>query len=957
MNRQASVLITALSLSVCVPAAFGQDLQQQVTQLSRDFRTAADAGRYSEAEEAAGRLLQLAERNTASQPKLLGNLLYQLGVYYYSNGRYREALPYMERNARLEQQKSEQSSGFAWASNNLALDLQALGRWETSEQNFRRALQAFQASEGPESAEVAAALHNLGNLCRAQGRFLEAESFLKRALALRKTKFGERHQRVAESLDDLGRVYRFQHQLAESEKLTLQARDLFHELAPETTSEAMCLNNLAAIRREQGRFAEAEKLHEQGLAIWKNKFGALNHDVGMNHCYLASVCLMQQRLDAAAEHAEEALRTFEQVLGKDHNDLRIPLGLLAEIRHRQGNLTSARAAADREVQIVTAASGSPTDRCEALQRRALIDWQRDARDSAMADMRQAMNFVDQQRGLSSGTDQDRALFFTRFADVYETMFRWQVELNDAAGAFATLERSRARVLNELLFNHAADLLSDVPANESRALLQRDRDARNRVSELQSALNALGRQSQLSAANKQREYDSLLRELTTAQAAALEAFRDLQNASRLARLGRAADGRVATLSDVRDWATANKGLVLAYLIGRQNCFVMAISAAGESTIEPLKLSDDQARRLNQEAGALTSERLQSLLMNAEKTGVLQRLADPSTAQQAAGQLAALWTVLVPQAQREQLQNSEFQNVVILPDGPLSCLPFETLVTNTSDTPTYLLDVAPPIQYAPSATVLFNLQQRVAANADPTLKPVLAVGNAQYGPERSMTGDSLALLTTGARYVKQGGHLQPLPYSGTEVTWVSDGFGKQGIAVGKLLQADATEAKIRYNVPGRRIVHFACHGLVDQEHGNFFGSLAVTPGPKAVTDPADDGFLTLAEIYQLDFKSCELAILSACNTNFGPYQRGEGTWALSRGFLIAGTRRVAASNWLVDDEAAASLISYFTGGIARDLAKSATPNYAKRLYEARKWVREQDKWSSPYYWGGFVLVGPQ
>ena len=74
----------------------------------------------------------------------------------------------------------------------------------------------------------------------------------------------------------------------------------------------------------------------------------------------------------------------------------------------------------------------------------------------------------------------------------------------------------------------------------------------------------------------------------------------------------------------------------------------------------------------------------------------------------------------------------------------------------------------------------------------------------------------------------------------------------------------------------------------EYGNLFGSLALTPGPRAADDPADDGFLTLAEIYTLDLRRCELAILSACQTNDGPQQRGEGVWSLARGFLAAGAK---------------------------------------------------------------------
>ena len=177
-----------------------------------------------------------------------------------------------------------------------------------------------------------------------------------------------------------------------------------------------------------------------------------------------------------------------------------------------------------------------------------------------------------------------------------------------------------------------------------------------------------------------------------------------------------------------------------------------------------------------------------------------------------------------------------------------------------------------------------------------------------------------------------------------------------AVGALRKGLATEYNVRGNVAGRRLLHFACHGLTDQAYGNFFGCLALTPGPHAAINPADDGFLTLPEIYELNLKSCELAILSACQTNYGPQQKGEGVWALSRGFLVAGSRRVVASNWLVDDEAAASLVSAYCDNLAKDEAVGTAPDYAMALHSAKRWVRKQEKWASPYNWGTFVLVGP-
>jgi CHAT domain-containing protein len=67
-------------------------------------------------------------------------------------------------------------------------------------------------------------------------------------------------------------------------------------------------------------------------------------------------------------------------------------------------------------------------------------------------------------------------------------------------------------------------------------------------------------------------------------------------------------------------------------------------------------------------------------------------------------------------------------------------------------------------------------------------------------------------------------------------------------------------------------------------------------------------------------------------------------------------VVASNWLVDDEAGASLISCFCSAVARAEKEQNKVDYARALHEAKRWVHQQQKWKSPYYWGTFVLLGP-
>src|SRR5262249_10807909 len=89
------------------------------------------------------------------------------------------------------------------------------------------------------------------------------------------------------------------------------------------------------------------------------------------------------------------------------------------------------------------------------------------------------------------------------------------------------------------------------------------------------------------------------------------------------------------------------------------------------------------------------------------------------------------VLVPRTVRSLIESRAPQSVIIVPDGALHQLPFEALLLESQPSPKYLLDVFPPIAYAPSANILANLAQRPAANdAAPRASATLTVGNPKY-----------------------------------------------------------------------------------------------------------------------------------------------------------------------------------------------------------------------------------
>ena len=147
-------------------------------------------------------------------------------------------------------------------------------------------------------------------------------------------------------------------------------------------------------------------------------------------------------------------------------------------------------------------------------------------------------------------------------------------------------------------------------------------------------------------------------------------------------------------------------------------------------------------------------------------------------------------------------------------------------------------------------------------------------------------------------------------------------------------------------GYRIVHFATHGLINTSRPELSGlalSLVDRDGRSR------DGFLRLNTIYNLRL-SADLVVLSACQTALGKEVAGEGLVGLTRGFMYAGTRRVIASLWQVSDVATAELMKkFYAFMLQRRLPAPAA------LRSAQLEMAKDPRWSSPYFWAGFVLQG--
>ncbi|MDR3636244.1 MAG: CHAT domain-containing protein [Isosphaeraceae bacterium] len=903
-------------------------------------------GRLDEAEALFRRSLDTRTRLFGPASRQVSRSLENLSSLAMKRGQYARAEELVRRSLEINQ-RNNHAAGIVQDLVNLANVSLVLGRLDEAERLYQRVIEVTEKQSGPNHIDLVMPLNNLASLCKDQGRFFEADYLLRRSANIATRAMGPSSLLVARIEGNLGAIYIDQSRFEEGERLIERALNVYvKHLGPEHPDVSYLLNNLGDVFLNTNHLEQAEQLYRQALANDEKALGPAHRSTALRVHNLGVVAEMRGQIADAEVLLRDALGRREKAVGPDHPDTALTRIMLALVLRKEGKDQQAIETVDRALASLARPGVHHRWVPEAYKIRAQAVWALGRRADALNDLKHALDQNEALRTQASGAARDVATAFEKSASAFELMAAYQAEQGDVPQAFAAIERFRARSLLDEMKLAGSDFTEGLAPELRTKIRTREHDLSGRITRLEKRLATL-------RPDQAQERDGLDGELAQARADLVALDRDIQGLSQSYRRVLSTGGQVATLADVQKRLLREGDLLLSYVIGMEHALVFAVTRES-SRVAPLELSAEQAKSLGVDPGPLTAPRLLSVLAREDGQSVFDRLTNPKAAVPTA-ELFALWQALIPAAERSALVEGKYQRLVIVPNGPLSRLPFEALVVEPGEAPKYLLDTGPPVAYGPSATVLLNLVEAKteAAKVAEQPEPVLALGDPAYGepaapdPSRGPGEDS-------ARYSLGGGKLPRLLFSNWEAQWVAKGFNDSGIKAVALLGPDATERRVRALAPGRKVLHFACHGLVDQAYGNAFGALALTPGPNG--DPADDGYLNLRELYGVDLHGCELTILSACDSNRGDTQIGEGTWALSRGFLVAGARRVVASNWLVDDEAAASLVSVYCTLLAKAEKEGKPVDYAGALREAKRWVRGQEKWKAPYYWGSLVLVGP-
>ncbi len=940
-------------------------------------------------------LLVKADREQSPAPVVM-NLLAQLQMAQQQSGDYRAAIDTDRRLLKLREDRLGKNHPLAVAvRSDLGALLGASENYESAQPLLAEVLAYWRHHAPAAPTQLARAANDLGVVERAIGSFVSAQSLFDEALAIRERLLRSDDLRLAYSLNNAASVRLARGEYSAAVALFDRAIGIYRgrgRIAEDSLSGALL--NVAMAYKSQGQYAKAGQYCREALKAYEHVFGADAPGAVAYYSALTTLAIADDRLDEAGQFNLHAWSLCTQ----HHLDRDLVAATVlhhrATIAYRRGNLDSAFDDWKAALEIQTAAGQTAgiartlnylakteslrghAESAEKIYRQAL-ERQRgieaypamhyltycnlaeilhaEGKSAEASEMLQlAVKLVEAPRAGTIGAEEERAEYFSQFASAFDLLVTWSLQEGQTDRAFEVAERGRSRTFLDQLSLAGVDLRETLTGDAGKALLERERTTRERLGTLRGRMQAAASQSGT-------DLDRLTKEFAAAQDQFAAVWGEIRNASPFYRERLSRDAAIGSLAAARQSMQRSDGMLLFYYLGAKQSYLLLVGDE-KTPVEivpleiPLVLADSlriRAGHLTRDAAvSLVSQYLADLRDRAGGRGLSGIVTSPKgiIASEQGTQLAE---VLVPRAVRKRIQDRRPRQITIVPDGALHQLPFESLLVEGGAKPRYLLDVLPPIAYSPSATILMNLESRPAAAAS-SVASVLTVGNPHYPQADVAPPAHLVAALSRDAYLDLGGRLPPLPGTSLECQRVAAAFAPKQVT---LLEADdATEANVRRQIAGRRYVHLAAHGLVDQQHGNLFGAIALTPGPSAGETADNDGFLSLHEIHSLPLSSCELMVLSACQTNVGPDRPLEAGASLAQAFLAAGSRRVICSHWNVDDASTAELMGAFFEGVAKQQPADGAVNYAVLLQQARQKVRSNPRWASPYYWAPFVLVGP-
>jgi CHAT domain-containing protein len=774
---------------------------------------------------------------------------------------------------------------YAQSLNNLAVLYQDMSSYALAEPLYQEALKLRKEILGNKHLDYAASLNNLGNLYTDMSRYSKAELLFKEAIAIRKEVEGEKHQNYAQLLNNLGNLYNYMRRYDLAEPLYKEAAQIYKEsLGEEHPDYPMSLSNLAELYVSIDSFAWAESLYKEAELIYKKILGEKHPDYIMTLNNLAGIyekwdnrakswAYIQQSLVANTE-GEISLNINQAWADSLLAKDYILVEYIHEILKTAYKLLAKENTAEaRAKQIILA---------ELVLK--ILEKDRD-------------NFLD---------EGDKLRSLSQSADWVEYGLAVLDFDKDAEKAFVFAEQSKSVLLLDAAQTKQAYTFGDLPDS----LVQKEKKLQQQKANYEAAM----------AENRPKTEIDSLRSLLNNLNLDIKDFKTTVEKSYPKYAELKYQHKEANIADIQKLLDSKTALI-EYVVGNHATYIFYLDKK-QLKISCVYISEDSVK--------MQTEKLHRCLSNYAEIKEDQAKAYRDYTE------IAHW--FYENMLAEPLKNAEnIQHLIIISDGDLSHLPFETFLRtkaepngNYSDLAYVVNDFS--VSYNYSATLWKqNLTKKKRENNG----KMLGIA-ANYATKLDSSKFHLRL-PADSRLRKL---LNVLPAAQEEVKSLSEAFSGEF-----LFDNSASEKAFKANAGKYSIIHLAMHGLLDNQNP-ILSSLAFTENG----DSIENNFLHAYEISKMQLNA-DLVVLSACETGFGKFQKGNGTASLARAFMYAGVPALIVSLWEVNDGSTNILMGFFYSNLAAGMDKAEALRQAKLKYISNA----NNSSAHPAFWSAFVQVG--
>lgn len=768
--------------------------------------------------------------------------------------------------------------------------------------------------------EAAQAFTYLGLVYLNTGKYVQAEEQQLMALSIRNDHLPEMHELIAASYNDLGLIYSrldLDKALDNYEKATALYAKLHGEDHPKF---AIANTNLGVVYLALALYGDAVNYFDTALKIWEKRSSQPNPSKAFVLRYLGETYSKMGNLSAGKEFYDKALHMYETVYGKKHPDVAFMHMVIGDVYQSENQYEAALNSYQQSLIANVSDFNSldiaihPTGKNFYSGTQLLYSLMSKAETLEARHLGKTLKLSDLTLGLTAlqvcdslidrlrqqtTNEADKISLGTIASEIYADGVRISHLLSEVSFtnrysyrelSFYFAEKSKSAVLQEAISDANAKSFANIPAH----LLEEEK----------SLKAAMAMVNQKLAQKPSEEEEKYLRETAFHLNQSYVEFTQQLEQNFPDYFNLKFNSTLPSVKQIQELLDEYTGL-LSYFIDENE--------EGSSRLYTYTITKksfvikDQA--IPAEYDKFLSGYRNSLYFSSLNTFI------PTS--------RSLYRLLIPKG-----LPTAINNLVILPAGRMSVIPFEALLTKAvsnaqaasfKNLPYLIKEYS--IRYEFSAGLL--LQKKIS-------KEPLQITSARL----------LAPIS-----FPEKDNLNNLPGTELEVNEIAKLLQTKNITCDVLISKQANETMVKEeDLKNFTLIHFATHGIVDEDNPELSRIFLQNDSE------AEDGNLYSGEIYNLHLNA-NLVTLSACQTGLGKISKGEGVIGLSRALVYAGAKNLIVSFWSVADESTAEFMTRFYQILLQNQGRTFTTG----LREAKLEMIGQDTYAAPYYWAPFILIG--